>query len=77
MAKTDTEKLQQQEMSLEESFACLDELMEKLENTETSLEDSFRLYQNGMELIKKCSEKIERVETKVLMMNEDGGLDEF
>ena len=77
MGKTDTEPLPQQEPSLEESFARLDELIQQLENTETSLEDSFRLYQNGMELIKKCSEKIERVETKVLMMNEDGELDEF
>ena len=65
------------EQTLEEAFASLDELIEILEDRETSLEDSFRVYQKGMELIKKCSEKIEQVETKVLLMNEDGELDEF
>lgn len=67
----------QDEQTLEEAFASLDELIEILENKETSLEDSFRVYQNGMELIKKCSKKIEQVETKVLLMNEDGELNEF
>lgn len=67
----------QDEQTLEEAFASLDELIGILENKETSLEDSFRVYQNGMELIKKCSKKIEQVETKVLLMNEDGELDEF
>lgn len=75
MAKKENEV--QEEQTLEEAFASLDELIEILEDKETSLEDSFQVYQKGMELIKKCSEKIEHVETKVLLMNEDGELDEF
>lgn len=71
------EKEVPEEQTLEEAFASLDELIEILEDKETSLEDSFQVYQKGMELIKMCSEKIEQVETKVLLMNEDGELDEF
>lgn len=67
----------QEEQTLEAAFARLDEMIAVLENRETSLEDSFCVYQKGMELIKKCSEKIEQVETKILLMNEDGELDEF
>lgn len=67
----------QAEQTLEEAFASLDELIEILEDRDTSLEESFRVYQKGMELIKQCGEKIEQVETKVLLMNDEGELDEF
>lgn len=63
--------------TLEEAFENLDRLIEILEDKETSLEDSFRIYQKGMELIKTCSEKIEQVETGVVVLNEEGGRDEF
>ena len=66
-----------QEVSLETHFEQLDQLIEALEEKTTSLEDAFQLYQKGMELIRLCSEKIEQVEEKVLVMNEDGGFDEF
>ena len=49
----------------------------RLHNEDISLEESFKEYQKGMELLKKCSETIDRVEKKVLILNENGGLDEF
>ena len=67
----------QEEQTLEEAFALLDDLIERLEMKETSLEESFQIYRKGMDLIKRCSEKIEQVETKVLLMNDEGELDEF
>ena len=48
-----------------------------LEDGEISLEDSFSYYEAGMRLVKQCGEKIDRVEKKVLQINESGGLDEF
>lgn len=68
---------EKEELTLEESFAKLDEMLERLEDRELPLEDSFRLYQQGMELLKHCSEKIDTVEKKILIMNGDGGFDEF
>lgn len=64
-------------LSLEESFEQLDELLEKLENRDTTLEESFSLYQKGMNLLRLCNDKIDTVEKKILVMNEEGGLDEF
>lgn len=66
-----------EDLSLEASFAKLDEMLEKLEDRELPLEESFRLYQQGMELLAHCNEKIDIVEKKILIMNGDGGLDEF
>lgn len=68
---------EKQEISLEESFAKLDEMLEKLENPQLPLEESFRLYQQGMELLADCNKKIDTVEKKILIMNGDGELEEF
>lgn len=66
-----------EEMTLEESFARLDEMLEKMEDRELPLEESFRLYQQGMQLLARCNEKIDVVEKKIRIMNGDGGFDEF
>lgn len=75
----DREKLDQEkeELTLEESFARLDGMMERLEDRELPLEEAFRLYQQGMELLKLCNDKIDTVEKKIQIMNGDGGFDEF
>lgn len=48
-----------------------------LETEEITLEESFREYNRGMRLLQHCNSAIDRVEKKVLQINEDGGLDEF
>ena len=68
---------EKEELTLEESFEKLEEMLEKLEDRELPLEESFQLYQKGMELLKACNEKIDLVEKKILVMNGDGGLDEL
>lgn len=65
------------EETLEELFVKLDAVTKKLEEGETSLEESFRLYQTGMEMLKKCSEKIDTVEKQVLILEENGETHEF
>ena len=66
-----------EELTLEEAFERLDEMMEALEDRETSLDDSFLIYQKGMELIRQCGNKIDLVEKKVLVMDEEGDISEF
>lgn len=75
MAKENT--VDERELTLEESFARLDELVEKLEDRDVPLEMSFQIYKEGMDLLKKCSEKIDLVEKKMRQINEDGQLGEF
>ena len=64
-------------LSLEAAFAQIEDVIVRLEDEEITLEESFEEYHRGMELLRYCNEKIDRVEKKVLKINEDGGLDEF
>lgn len=64
-------------LSLEEAFAQIEEVISRLETEDITLEQSFAEYNRGMALLAQCNETIDRVEKKVLKINEDGGLDEF
>jgi len=71
MAKKETK------LSLEEALEKLDETIAKLQSEEVSLEESFQLYKDGMDYVKICSETIDMVEKKVLMLNQEGNLSEL
>ena len=58
--------------TLEEVFQELDVLVKQLENASISLEESFRWYHQGMELLKVCNDKIDLVEKKMLILDENG-----
>ena len=87
--KNDKQKLQEEqltqeeqqdhekELSLEEAFDQIEEVISHLETEEITLEQSFQEYNRGMKLLQHCNATIDRVEKKVLQINEDGGLDEF
>ena len=64
-------------LSLEEAFEKLDTLIEELEKPENSLEASFRAFEQAMQLVKYCNDAIDKVEKKVLVLGQDGELDEF
>ena len=64
-------------MSLEETLGLLDETIAKLQSEEVSLEESFELYKKGMDYVRMCSDTIDQVEKKVLMLNQEGKLDEL
>lgn len=70
-------KKQEESFNLEEAFLKLEETVSALEREDITLEQSFLKYQKGMELLKKCSETIDKVEKKVLVLNENGEMDEF
>ena len=57
-----------QDQSIEETCAQLDELLEKLEASDTSLEESFACYEAGMKLVKACSDKIDKVEKQMMIL---------
>ncbi len=64
-------------LTLEESFERLDDMLEKLESRDIPLEDAFAVYQQAVSLLKQCSDRIDTVEKKIQVLNEEGGLDEF
>ena len=68
---------EKQEMTLEEAFEKLDGILAALESRDITLDESFQNYQRGMELLKKCNEKIDLVEKKMQLINEEGELSDF
>ncbi len=68
---------EKQELTFEEMMSSLDECVKNLESEDISLEDSFHIYEQGMKLIKLCNDKIDRVEKKVLKLEQDGSLQEI
>lgn len=70
-------KQEMEELTLEESFEKLEEILEALESREITLEESFQAYAKGMELLKQCNEKIDTVEKKMQLINEEGELSDF
>ena len=65
------------EKSLETVFEQLDEIVEQLEAEDVYLEDSFGLYHKGMDLLKVCNEKIDTIEKKMMLLDENGEEHEF
>lgn len=83
MNKKQKEGLPEEQQAAEENEYTLEQVFEKLEQVisdmeeENSLEESFRMYHRGMELLKACNDKIERVEKQILVLDEEGGTHEF
>ena len=65
------------ENTLEENFELLSEVTEKLQSDDLPLEEAFEKYKKGMDLIKKCSDQIDKVEKEVLKLNSDMSLDKI
>ncbi len=70
-------KKELEKMPLKDAFESVEAIMEQLRDDELSLEDAFAVYKDGMELLKACSEKIDRVEKQVQGIEEDGEVSEF
>ncbi|MBR3824630.1 MAG: exodeoxyribonuclease VII small subunit [Lachnospiraceae bacterium] len=64
-------------MTIEETFAKIEETIEKLEQDDIALEDAFAAYSEGMKLLKDCNDQIDKVEKKVLKLASDGNLTEM
>lgn len=64
--------------TLEQSFKKLEQIIGNLENGDVSLEDSFKLYNEGMKLIQNCNQQLDKVEKKIVVLNQkEGDEDEF
>ena len=64
-------------LTMEETFAGLEEVIQKMEQGDVSLEESFQLYHKGMDMLKSCNDKIDKIEKQMLILDEGGELHEF
>jgi len=64
-------------VSLEERFERIEDIIGKMEVGDASLDMSFELYKNGLEEIKAANAMLDDMEKAILLLNEDGTLEEF
>ncbi len=55
---------------LEDNFNKLEAIVDKLENEEMTLEESFKAYEQGMKLLSDCNKEIDKVEKKIIVLQE-------
>ena len=77
MAGKKTVVQEEKNLSLEEALGALEQVMEELNSSELSLEESFSLYKQGMDLLLKCNQAIDKVEKELMILEENGISDEF
>ena len=70
-------KVKEGQQTLQEIFAELDEVIAGMEQEEVSLEETFELYHKGMDMLKLCNERIDKVEKKMLLLDNEGEEHEF
>ena len=68
---------EKQTVSLEEHFTNIENIIDRMEAGDASLDMSFELYKNGLEEIKMANAMLEDMEKAMMIMNEDGSLEEF
>ncbi len=57
-------------LTIEESFARLEEILSQMEAEETGLEQSFALYEEGLKLIRQTEDGIDKVEKKIQILKD-------
>lgn len=64
-------------IKIEEGLERLENILDKMEKPDTDLSDSFALYEEGIKLLKAVNKEIDAVEKKVMMLSDDGDLEEL
>lgn len=60
-----------EQLSLEECFAELQEIVERLEKGELSLDESLQLFERGMQLSRRCERELQKVERRIQLILEN------
>ena len=64
--------MNEKEQTLEELLSDVENMIGQLQQKDISLEDSFAIYQQGIEKLKLCNQKIDAVEKKLMVLDEEG-----
>ena len=64
-------KAEKDELTIEQSFDKLSEILNKMEDGETGLEDTFKLYEEGLGLVKNIKGGIDKVEKRIKVLREE------
>ncbi|MDE7436358.1 MAG: exodeoxyribonuclease VII small subunit [Lachnospiraceae bacterium] len=78
-----SKEMQQENMTadtserLEDMLQEIEDLIAHMEEDDISLDEAFEAYQQGMKKLKSCNERIDCIEKQMLVLNEQGELEEF
>ena len=70
---------EERELTFEEAFARLEQIVRRLESGEVKLEESLLLFEEGVKLARICSSRLDAAEGKIqrLLENTDGTVEEI
>ena len=69
--------MSEEKITLEERFGNIEGILEQMESGDISLDQSFELYKKGLGELKAANEMLDGIEKAMLVMNEQGELEEF
>ena len=76
-----SEPIENGEISFEDAFAKLEEVLRSLESGGKTLEESMGLYEEGMRLAKQCHEYLDSAQLRITEiasgMNNDGAMEDL
>lgn len=64
-------------LTLEDSFAHLEQIVARMEDADVSLDEAFELYKKGLDEVKSANDMVQGMEKAMLVLNSDGQLEEF
>ncbi len=62
------------EMTFEQAMSRLEQIVKTLENGQVPLEDLIKLFDEGTALVKLCTERLDKAEEKVRLLQMKGGV---
>ena len=64
------------EMTIEETFQALEAILADLDTEQNGLEETFAKYQKGLEYVKSLQGKIDGIEKKLIILENENGEDD-
>lgn len=65
----------EKEMTIEEAFAALEDILNDLDSEQNGLEETFTKYQKGLAYVKLLKSRIDGIEKKLAILEKENGDD--
>ncbi|MBP5248569.1 MAG: exodeoxyribonuclease VII small subunit [Lachnospiraceae bacterium] len=65
-------KNENKELSLEQNMEELEKVISELESDNLRLDRAFELYKSGMDILLKCNDSIDRIESELQVLEAEG-----
>ena len=74
--EADMKDNKESDLTIEDSFGKLDEIIANMESGKCTLNENFALYKEGLKIVEECQNKLERVEKEIIILDESSGKDD-